>query len=162
MMGASLPGSMRAMPTSAGAALERLAVARWHDDPAAMVRVLRGCASLTWASGDPDRAAALLAAADAIARNSPGLPRHRAGGEEPNSKSGATSAPQPGMRALHLTAREREVLRLLGQRRTDAEIAVALSISRRTASSHVGSIMSKLCVNNRRDAVAIALGHLPQ
>jgi DNA-binding CsgD family transcriptional regulator len=53
--------------------------------------------------------------------------------------------------SIALTQRGCEVLLLLAQRRTDAEIAAALSISRRTASNHVANILSKLGVANRRE-----------
>ncbi|MCA9879176.1 MAG: response regulator transcription factor [Thermomicrobiales bacterium] len=56
-----------------------------------------------------------------------------------------------------LTYREQDVLTLLGQRMSDAEIAAELFISRRTASHHVSSILAKLGAANRREARAIAL-----
>jgi non-specific serine/threonine protein kinase len=55
-----------------------------------------------------------------------------------------------------LTRREAEVLRLVAQRQTDGEIADALYISRRTASSHVARILGKLDVANRREAGVVA------
>ena len=69
--------------------------------------------------------------------------------------SGATG-PHPG---FDLTRREREILTLLAQRMSDPEIAEALFLSRRTVSNHVANILSKLGVNNRRDAAAIAARH---
>ena len=53
---------------------------------------------------------------------------------------------------LGLTPREVEVLRLLAERRTDGEIAEALFISPKTAGYHVGNILAKLGVANRRQA----------
>ena len=58
-----------------------------------------------------------------------------------------------------LTFREQEVLVLLCQRLTDAEIAQRLFLSPRTASRHVGAILGKLGAANRREAAAIAAGH---
>lgn len=62
-----------------------------------------------------------------------------------------------------LTAREREVLRLIARMHTDQEIAQALSLSRRTVSGHVTHILAKLDVETRRAAVARSreLGLLP-
>jgi DNA-binding CsgD family transcriptional regulator len=54
------------------------------------------------------------------------------------------------------TRREREVLDLLCRRQTDAEIAAALSVSRRTVQAHVSHILAKLGAPNRRAAVALA------
>jgi DNA-binding CsgD family transcriptional regulator len=55
-----------------------------------------------------------------------------------------------------VTPREREVLRLLVEGRSNAEIAEALFISVRTARAHVASILAKLGVSTRAAAVAQA------
>ncbi len=55
-----------------------------------------------------------------------------------------------------LTRRETEVLRLLGEQRTDQEIADALFLSRRTVSWHVQSILAKLEAPSRGEAAARA------
>jgi non-specific serine/threonine protein kinase len=55
-----------------------------------------------------------------------------------------------------LTRRERDVLRLLAVGQSDKEIADALFVSARTASGHVSAILSKLGVESRAAAVAIA------
>jgi DNA-binding CsgD family transcriptional regulator len=65
--------------------------------------------------------------------------------------------PQPADAVLaELTRREREVLLLLVARYTDREIAAALCISQRTASTHVARILAKLGVGSRREAAALA------
>jgi two-component system, NarL family, response regulator LiaR len=55
-----------------------------------------------------------------------------------------------------LTEREREVLTLLVAGSSNAEIAENLSISLRTVKFHVGGILSKLGVNSRSQAIALA------
>ncbi len=55
-----------------------------------------------------------------------------------------------------LTYREQEVLTLLGQRLTNAEIAARLFIELSTVATHVGAILSKIGAANRREAAAIA------
>jgi DNA-binding NarL/FixJ family response regulator len=55
-----------------------------------------------------------------------------------------------------LTGREREVLALVSQGRTNREISERLFISVKTASVHVSNIMAKLGVANRTQAAAKA------
>jgi DNA-binding CsgD family transcriptional regulator/tetratricopeptide (TPR) repeat protein len=65
------------------------------------------------------------------------------------------SPPSPG-EELGLTAREREVLALLADGRTNRQIAGMLYISHKTASAHVSHILAKLGVSNRSEAAAVA------
>jgi DNA-binding CsgD family transcriptional regulator len=60
-----------------------------------------------------------------------------------------------------LTAREREVLALLGEDKSNKEIAKALSITVGTVKIHVHHILSKLGVTSRTRALAkAALRHV--
>lgn len=59
----------------------------------------------------------------------------------------------------NLTTREREVLGLLVQGLSNAEIAERLVISPSTAKFHVSSLFSKLSVTSRTEAVALAIKH---
>jgi predicted ATPase/DNA-binding CsgD family transcriptional regulator len=58
-----------------------------------------------------------------------------------------------------LTPRERDVLRLLADGKSDREIAAALSLSTRTVGWHVSHLLAKLGVESRTAAAAFALRH---
>jgi DNA-binding NarL/FixJ family response regulator len=58
-----------------------------------------------------------------------------------------------------LTTREVEVLRLVAQGMTDAQIAEHLVISPRTVTTHLTSIYNKLAVNSRVAAARFAIEH---
>ena len=67
-----------------------------------------------------------------------------------------TPPTEPSAAPHGLTAREREVLRLLAQRYTDPEIAATLFLSPRTVHRHVAHVFDKLGVSSRREAAAAA------
>jgi pimeloyl-ACP methyl ester carboxylesterase/DNA-binding CsgD family transcriptional regulator len=76
--------------------------------------------------------------------------------------AGRAPAAQPPRRTAldpTLSAREREVLRLVAAGRTDAEIAAELVISAHTVHRHVANIRSRLGVTSRAAAAAWAVDH---
>ena len=63
----------------------------------------------------------------------------------------------PGKGEDMLTAREREILQLLADGMSNADVAAKLFISQETVKSHVRHILTKLEADTRTHAVAIAL-----
>ena len=70
------------------------------------------------------------------------------------SDSAITPEPQSG---IYLTSREVEVLQLLGAGLDNKAIASALQISKHTVKFHISSILSKLSVSSRTEAVTLGL-----
>jgi DNA-binding NarL/FixJ family response regulator len=58
-----------------------------------------------------------------------------------------------------LTRRESEVLGVLARGRSNQQIAAELGLGQRTVEGHVSSVLGKLGVASRAEAVAYALGH---
>ncbi|MFS8099697.1 response regulator transcription factor [Lentzea alba] len=63
---------------------------------------------------------------------------------------------QPG---FDLTAREREVLDLIGEGLRNGEIARRLFISEATVKTHINNLFAKAGLHSRADAVRLALGN---
>jgi DNA-binding CsgD family transcriptional regulator len=68
----------------------------------------------------------------------------------------ASAEPSDPAESLGLTARERDVLRLVAEGRTNRQIAEELFISPKTASVHVSNILAKLAVSTRGEAAALS------
>ncbi|GAA2685339.1 LuxR family transcriptional regulator [Streptomyces aculeolatus] len=131
------------------------------DRPYELARVRHRWAEALLASGgDRERAADLLAGAHATAAALGATPLRTAvtalasrarlplGGPDP--------APADPVRALGLTSREQEVLKLVTAGRSNRQIAEELFISPKTASVHVSNLMAKLGVSGRGEAAATA------
>jgi DNA-binding CsgD family transcriptional regulator len=129
------------------------AYARWHLAEALLERgAPREEAAVplrqAWAASRGLGARPLRAEAELLARRA-----RIALAPEPAAESAAAQPAAPGD-VLGLTPREREVLALVAQGRTNRQIAEALFISDKTASVHVSNILAKLGVANRAEAAA--------
>jgi len=80
-------------------------------------------------------------------------PRPATGADRPPPDPGPADPPP----LFRLTAREQEVLALLAEGMTNAQLAEALFISERTANRHVSNIFTKLGVHNRTQAARAAV-----
>ncbi|GAB1645891.1 helix-turn-helix transcriptional regulator [Krasilnikovia sp. MM14-A1259] len=131
-------------------------VAAWRADgqPYPLAVALLGLAEAAAGAGDRSGAGAALEEAVAVAA---------ALGASPLSQAADTLARRIGVRSAApsgpadvLTAREREVLRLVAEGQSNGRIAERLYISPKTASVHVSRIIAKLDVANRVEAAAVA------
>lgn len=69
----------------------------------------------------------------------------------------ALAGPDAGLDAL--TSREREVLALIGQGKTNAEIAAGLFVGEGTVKTHINHVFTKLQLRDRAAAVVYAFDH---
>jgi DNA-binding CsgD family transcriptional regulator len=128
------------LPLEAGRArleLARALAGRSPEVAAAEAKLALGAFERLGAARDADAAAALL------------------------RELGAGGRSRPRARGT-LTARETEVLALLADGMTNADIAARLVISRRTAEHHVANVLAKLGMKSRAEAAAYAARGLPE
>jgi DNA-binding CsgD family transcriptional regulator len=130
----------------------RAGYARWRQAEALLAasRSGKGAAAtvLSTATGQAAEHVPLMRAIEDLARRARidlSVPAEPAASDKP--------AVEP---AFGLTERELDVLRLLGQGKTNPEIAAALFISPRTASVHVTNILRKLDATTRVQAATVA------
>jgi DNA-binding NarL/FixJ family response regulator len=80
-------------------------------------------------------------------------PEHSPAPEAATTAASESTTPDP----FGLTSREREVLTLVAEGRTNRGIAETLFISESTAGVHVSNILGKLGVASRTEAAAVAV-----
>jgi two-component system, NarL family, response regulator YdfI len=80
------------------------------------------------------------------------------------ARRSAPASPSPGNNTVQLTEREQEVLAGIAAGERSKEIGARLGITRRTVESYLNSIYTKLNVDSRAAAVAVAIerGLLPR
>jgi two-component system, NarL family, nitrate/nitrite response regulator NarL len=125
-----------------------LTVSREDEDLFAALRA--GAAGYLLKDMDPDRLAPALRG---VLAGEAAVPRTRVARvvEEFRSAERRPSLPLVRRRGARLTSREWEVLELLRERRTTAEIAHRLGLSAVTVRRHISSILAKLRVPDRRE-----------
>ena len=133
----------------------RAAQARWHQAQCEVAAGNRDDAAETAAAAltEAERLGSGWLAGEVralIGRARLGSAAH--GREQSNGDSGAGESDDP----FGLTPRERQVLALVAQGATNRQIGQALYMAEKTASVHVSRILSKLDVQGRTEAAAVA------
>lgn len=122
-------------------------VLTWHTEPSYAARAIAaGAHGYLTKSVEPD---ALLAAIRAVSRGEqvmpPGIEQLLAAGD--------------GHPASALTAREQQVMEMLGRGLTNREIAEHLEISIKTVDTHRGHVLKKLGLRNNSELTRFAVKH---
>lgn len=122
------------------------------EDPPVLAAALRaGARGYVVKGAEPDDIARAL---EGVARGQVVFGQQVAMAALAQASGRAPSGPAAAFPAL--TAREVDVLSLLAKGRSNADIAAALFVSPKTARNHVSSILGKLGVTTRAEAVARA------
>jgi DNA-binding NarL/FixJ family response regulator len=127
------------------------------DDDASILAALRAGASgyLTKAAG---REAIMAAVRGAAAGQSVLDPVVQSRLLELATRTAAPTVPETRPPGVQLTAREREILDLIGAGLRNGEIAARLVISEATVKTHINNLFAKAGFRTRADAVRYALG----
>ncbi|MGY0018861.1 helix-turn-helix transcriptional regulator [Streptomyces sp. YJ-C3] len=137
------------------AAWERAVTAFGYGDPYELARCRRRLAEALLTADRREEAAEQAAAARDTAVRLGAVPLREAL-DDLVRRGRLADAPATEERIAALTARESDVLRLLGRGRTNRQIGEELFISGKTASVHVSNILAKLGATSRTEAVGIA------
>ena len=131
------------------------------EDPKTLARTLHAGARgyLVYSRFDPDellKAVYTVASGEEIA---PSPAVAMALGEMPADEPGAKPSLDVPL-VEPLTDRETEILDLIADGRSNAEIAEALSLEEKTVKNHITRLYSKLGITSRYDAIRLRLAHL--
>jgi DNA-binding NarL/FixJ family response regulator len=147
----------RSSPTTA------VLVLTTYADDASIARALRAGARgyLTKDASREDIAAAIRSVARGQATFDAAVAARLLGGLDLSAEDSSRPVQSPGRRATderlaELTPRERDVLRLIGQGRTNNEIADELFVSTSTVKTHINNLFAKLGLRDRAQAVRLA------
>jgi DNA-binding CsgD family transcriptional regulator len=155
-------GSHRAAAEMTGAAAAQREALSSAPNPVAAERLARIDAELARVLDAGTLAAARAEGAkltdESLPRRVGAIAREIVGPRRP--LAGTTPVVPPstaGVEIPKLTNREFDVLRLLAQGKSTAEVSETLYISQRTTSTHITNILGKLDVDSRTAAVALAM-----
>ena len=146
---------------AAAASNEAMGVGHWpairaealHAASAAEAALGPEAFAVAWDAGRALGLEAALREALALAEELAAIPAPVA---RPDFVVSAPLRPPGADRPSSLSAREQEVLRLIAAGRSNAEIAEALSITPRTASTHASHMLDKLGLSSRAELIAFA------
>lgn len=136
-------------------AWERAVIAFGYGEPYELARCRRRLAEALLTAERREEAAEQTRTAREVAEQLGAVPLREAL-DALARRGGFADAPGGKERIASLTARESDVLRLLGRGRTNRQIGEELFISGKTASVHVSNILAKLGATSRTEAVGIA------
>jgi DNA-binding NarL/FixJ family response regulator len=138
---------------AAGGGAPRVVVLTTFDRDEYVYEALRAGASAFLLKDAPEHQllSAIRVAADGGSLFSPTITRRLI-----EQFAAAGAADEPAAELAELTARELEVLRLVARGLSNAEISSELVVSEHTTKTHVASILQKLGLRNRVQAVVLA------
>ena len=131
------------------------------EDPKTLARTLHAGARgyLVYSRFDPDELLKAIYTVSSGEEIAPSPAVALALGEMPADEPGAK--PLPDMPVVEpLTDRETEILDLIADGRSNAEIAQALLLEEKTVKNHITRLYSKLGITSRYDAIRLRLAHL--
>lgn len=129
-----------------------------HEDDGAIKDAIQAGASgyLAKSSGASDIRSAIDALRTHGVYMSPSVTRSVLRSASLGFRNGHRPSPAAGTKE-RITAREREILRLLGDGLTARSIGTRLGISERTVNTHVGNLYRRMGVTNRVEAIRAAM-----
>ncbi|GIH23552.1 DNA-binding response regulator [Acrocarpospora phusangensis] len=141
---------------AAGFPTRVLVLTTFHHDEYVWGALQAGASGFLLKRASPERlidAIHTLASGDALI--DPAVTRELVGQFVTRSSAGRTESPE-SRRLAQLTGREREVLKLVAEGYSNAEIADLLTIAESTIKTHVKRILAKIDARDRAQAVVVA------
>jgi DNA-binding NarL/FixJ family response regulator len=149
----------------------RILMTTWNEEPQTLVEAILAGAKGYLVHGRfslPELVAAVRAVLDGGALITPSLApvllelvKSKVTLSPPTQDKNILPETGPTLPENLLTRRERDILEMVQQGKSNREIAESLSIEEKTVKNHINSIYSKLHLRNRYEAIALRLGQRP-